>query len=134
MSVQSYQWNDARRSGFRMERWSWSLRLWGLFAQRFGRAEDFFAEHLVVNYCPLAFLEEGGANRTPDKLPALEKANLFSLCDEHLRAVVHILQPEWLLAVGGFAENAAYEPESADSGALQKGRAGFGRPYGLNRL
>jgi outer membrane protein OmpA-like peptidoglycan-associated protein len=32
MSVQSYQWNDARRSGFRMERWSWSLRLWGLFA------------------------------------------------------------------------------------------------------
>src|SRR5438874_4725740 len=36
--------------------------------------------------------------------------------------------------VGGFAENAAYEPESADSGALQKGRAGFGRPYGLNRL
>src|SRR6476620_5592583 len=32
MSVQAYKWNDARRSGFRMERWSWSLRLWGLFA------------------------------------------------------------------------------------------------------
>ena len=30
-------------------------RLWSLFAERFGRAEDFFADHFVVNYCPLAF-------------------------------------------------------------------------------
>ena len=34
-------------------------RLWGLFADRFGRAEDFFADHFVANYCPLAFLDEG---------------------------------------------------------------------------
>jgi single-strand selective monofunctional uracil DNA glycosylase len=75
-----------------------------LFAQRFPEAVDFFAEHLVVNYCPLAFVEESGANRTPDKLPAVEKLKLFSACDEHLREVVRILQPEWLLAIGGFAE------------------------------
>src|SRR6266487_2849401 len=30
-------------------------RLWGLFAQRFGSAADFFADHFVANYCPLAF-------------------------------------------------------------------------------
>src|SRR3954464_12094081 len=33
-------------------------RLWRLFAQRFGSAANFFTEHFVVNYCPLAFLEE----------------------------------------------------------------------------
>src|SRR5690242_15635582 len=40
-------------------------RLWGLFALRFGAAEKFFKEHLVLNYCPLAFMEESGRNRTP---------------------------------------------------------------------
>src|SRR3954462_14635040 len=38
-------------------------RLWRLFAQRFGTADKFFAEHFVVNYSPLAFLEESGCNR-----------------------------------------------------------------------
>src|ERR1044071_5025763 len=31
-------------------------RLWGLFAERFEKAQAFFAEHMVLNYCPLAFL------------------------------------------------------------------------------
>lgn len=48
-------------------------RLWGLFSQRFPRAEDFFAEHFVANYCPLAFFDQG-RNLTPDKLPASETA------------------------------------------------------------
>ncbi|MDQ6860478.1 MAG: single-stranded DNA-binding protein, partial [Verrucomicrobiota bacterium] len=43
-------------------------RLWGLFAQRFGTPDEFFAAHFVVNYCPLAFLVESSCNRTPDKL------------------------------------------------------------------
>ena len=47
-------------------------RLWGLFAQRFGSAQKFFREHFVGNYCPLAFMDAGGANRTPDKLPSRE--------------------------------------------------------------
>ena len=79
-------------------------RLWGLFAARYPVAADFFADHFVVNYCPLAFMEETGANRTPDKLPAAETTDLLSACDEHLRQVVRILQPEWLIGVGGFAE------------------------------
>ena len=28
-------------------------RLWGLFAERFGSADDFFRDHFVINYCPL---------------------------------------------------------------------------------
>jgi single-strand selective monofunctional uracil DNA glycosylase len=78
-------------------------RLWGLFAKRFGTAEKFFRDHFVVNYCPLAFLEESGRNRTPDKLPPPERAALYAVCDEHLREVVRILKPDWLIGVGDFA-------------------------------
>jgi single-strand selective monofunctional uracil DNA glycosylase len=82
-------------------------RLWGLFAEQFGTPEQFFAEHIVMNYCPLAFLESGGRNRTPDKLPALEKAALFAACDRHLRAIVIALQAEWLVGIGEFAAKRA---------------------------
>lgn len=78
-------------------------RLWGLFAERFGTPERFFAEHIVMNYCPLAFLESSGRNYTPDKLPASEKAALSAACDRHLRAVVAVLEPEWLIGIGDFA-------------------------------
>jgi single-strand selective monofunctional uracil DNA glycosylase len=82
-------------------------RLWGLFAERFGGADKFFSQHLVVNYCPLAFLESSGRNRTPEKLPAAERAALFAACDGHLREVVRVLQPEWLVGVGDFAAKRA---------------------------
>jgi single-strand selective monofunctional uracil DNA glycosylase len=88
-------------------------RLWGLFAQRFGSPERFFARHFVVNYCPLAFLESGGRNRTPDKLPPAEKARLERVCDAHLRRVVEVLQPKWLIGVGDFAARRA---ETASDG------------------
>ena len=91
--------------GFACERAEVSgQRLWGLFADRFGRAEDFFRDHFVVNYCPLAFLEESGRNLTPDKLPARQTAALYAACDAHLRRVVEVLQPEWLIGVGDFAQ------------------------------
>jgi single-strand selective monofunctional uracil DNA glycosylase len=82
-------------------------RLWGLFAQRFGAAEKFFADHFVVNYCPLAFIEESGRNLTPDKFPTAETSRLYGACDEHLREVITALQPEWLIGVGDFAEKRA---------------------------
>lgn len=84
-------------------------RLWGLFRKRFGIADRFFQEHMVMNYCPLAFLEESGRNRTPDKLPAKEREKLFAACDEHLRTIVEILQPEWLIGVGDFAASRSRE-------------------------
>jgi single-strand selective monofunctional uracil DNA glycosylase len=77
--------------------------LWGLFAERFGAPENFFAAHFVTNYCPLVFCESGGRNFTPDKLPAAEQAQLFAACDAHLRRVLEILEPEWLIGVGAFA-------------------------------
>jgi single-strand selective monofunctional uracil DNA glycosylase len=78
-------------------------RLWGLFQERFGSADAFFAEHFVANYCPLAFFDEG-RNLTPDKLPAAEQEPLLAACDAHLRALVAALAPEWVIGVGGWAE------------------------------
>ena len=78
-------------------------RLWGLFSKVYPDADDFFAEHFVTNYCPLAFMEEKGANRTPDKLPAAELKPVTHACDEHLQTLVSVLEPEWLIGVGGWA-------------------------------
>jgi single-strand selective monofunctional uracil DNA glycosylase len=95
-------------------------RLWGLFAERFGAAPVFFREHIVMNYCPLAFIERSGRNRTPDKLAPSEREALFAACDEHLRAVVAILRPEWLIGVGEFAARRA--AEVFQTGAPRLGR------------
>lgn len=81
-------------------------RLWGLFADRFGPAEAFFAEHFVANYCPLAFLD-GGRNVTPDKLSAAETKPLFEACDAHLRRLVEALEPDWVVGVGAWAQKRA---------------------------
>jgi single-strand selective monofunctional uracil DNA glycosylase len=78
-------------------------RLWKLFADRFGAPEQFFAGHFVANYCPLAFLSATGSNVTPDKLARAERALLAEICDGHLRRLLEILQPEWLVGIGAFA-------------------------------
>jgi len=82
-------------------------RLWGLFAERFGAPENFFAEHFVANFCPLAFCEQSGGNRTPDKLPPMERDPLLEICNAHLRRVLEILEPEWLIGIGDFAAKRA---------------------------
>ncbi|MEI7612525.1 MAG: uracil-DNA glycosylase family protein [Betaproteobacteria bacterium] len=83
-------------------------RLWSLFQQRFGTAEDFFAEHFVANYCPLAFFDQA-RNLTPDKLPVGEAQPLYAACDEHLRQLVAALAPDWVIGIGAFAEARAAE-------------------------
>jgi single-strand selective monofunctional uracil DNA glycosylase len=79
-------------------------RLWGWARDRFGTPERFFARFFVANYCPLAFLEASGRNRTPDKLPAAERAPLFAACDRALRRTVELLAPRRVVGIGGFAE------------------------------
>lgn len=97
-------------------------RLWGLFAQRFGKAEAFFQDHFVANYCPLVFLEDSGRNRTPDKLPAAETAAMETACDAHLCAAIAALQPEWVIGVGAFAEARALRAKDTMHGTFQLGR------------
>ena len=82
-------------------------RLWGLFKDRFGKPDHFFKNHFVLNYCPLVFMEESGRNFTPDKLPAGEQKPLMEYCDQHLKRVVEILDPEWVVGVGKYAAGRA---------------------------
>lgn len=82
-------------------------RLWGWARDRYGSPQAFFDRFFVVNYCPLAFVEESGRNRTPDKLPSSEQKPLFTACDEALARIVAELEPTLVVGVGGFAESAA---------------------------
>lgn len=94
--------------GFALEREEVSgTRLWGWARDRFGMPERFFERFFVANYCPLVFMEPSGRNRTPDKLPAAEKAELFGHCDRALRRVVDILAPQRVVGIGKFAEDRA---------------------------
>jgi single-strand selective monofunctional uracil DNA glycosylase len=85
------------------------VRLWGFVRERFGAPERFFARFFVANYCPLLFLEASGRNRTPDQLPAAERAPLLAACDEALRRTVEILEPRLVVGIGRFAEARARE-------------------------
>lgn len=78
-------------------------RLWGWAKQRFVTPERFFRGFFVLNFCPLAFLEESGRNLTPDKLPALQRAPLFAACERALVECVDALEPDWLIGIGAFA-------------------------------
>jgi len=82
-------------------------RLWSWVEDRFGTAEAFFRRFFVWNWCPLAFLEESGRNRTPDKLPAAERTPLETLCDAALVEIVARLQPKMVIGVGAFARKRA---------------------------
>ncbi len=79
-------------------------RLWGFARATFGVPERFFERFFVVNYCPLAFVEESSKNRTPDKLPKAEQASLFAACDRALERIVGELEPKYVIGVGAFAQ------------------------------
>lgn len=90
--------------GFRCARREVSgSRLWGLMAERFGTAQSFFKEHAVINYCPLVFMRDSGANITPDKLPQPYRAQLLEQCDRALLATLEILAPRFAVGIGVFA-------------------------------
>ena len=95
-------------------------RLWGLFKERYKQADAFFADHFVINYCPLLFIapsgkdNNGARNITPDKLKTEEKTALYDACDGHLRDVIRALSPEFLVGVGNFAAERAADALSRD--------------------
>jgi single-strand selective monofunctional uracil DNA glycosylase len=82
-------------------------RLWGFFEERFGAPENFFQEYFVANYCPLAFLEKGGANYAAERFNKTTSERLHRVCDVHLKTVLETLDPEWVIGVGAFAAGRA---------------------------
>ena len=93
-------------------------RLWGLFSDQWPSAEAFFANHYVLNYCPLSFMSERGSNVTPDKLPITYRKDLERICDAHLAETVKTLNPELLVGIGGFAKK-CFERVKKQSGLPQ---------------
>ena len=103
-------------AGFSVERREASgQRLWGLMRERFETPEAFFAGHFVANYCPLLFLDQQGRNLTPDKLGSDDREELFRHCDAHLRRVVEVLEPKWVIGVGRFTEGRIRELYGGDN-------------------
>ncbi len=82
-------------------------RFWEWAHHRFGSARAFFKDFLVINYCPLVFMEASGRNRTPDRLPIVERKMLFQICDQALSQTIAIYQPRWVVGIGGFAAQRA---------------------------
>lgn len=91
--------------GFSCERVEVSgTRLWGFLAERFGTADAMVGELFVWNYCPLTFMADTGRNITPNKLTKSAQNAIEVPCDEALQRVVDVLEPEWILGVGAYAE------------------------------
>lgn len=81
------------------------LRLWGLFQQMAGTPQVFFKHCLVYNYCPLCFIDAGGKNVAPNNLSPAEREKLTLLCDQAIRDIVEVLQPNTLVGVGKWTED-----------------------------
>jgi single-strand selective monofunctional uracil DNA glycosylase len=90
-------------------------RLWGWARDRFASADTFFSRFFVANYCPLAFLETSGRNRTPDKLPVAERQPLMAACDDALRDTIDAVSPSFVVGIGAYAEARAKQVVAAAS-------------------
>jgi single-strand selective monofunctional uracil DNA glycosylase len=88
--------------------------VWEWAKERYGDADSFFSKFFVLNYCPLCFMEEGGKNRTPDKLSPEERDAVFDVCDVALRKFVNVLRPSKVVGIGGFAKKRAMKTLDRD--------------------
>jgi single-strand selective monofunctional uracil DNA glycosylase len=79
-------------------------RICGWLRKTFKHPTDFFDRFFIANYCPLAFFEHNGRNRTPDRLSAADKKRLFSGCDLALQRTVTYFNPSFVVGIGRFAE------------------------------
>ena len=78
-------------------------RLWGWLAARFGTPKRLFASTMVINLCPLLWLDEGGRNLTPDRLPQSEQRPVQDACRATLAALVALWRTEMVVGVGAYA-------------------------------
>jgi single-strand selective monofunctional uracil DNA glycosylase len=79
-------------------------RFWGLLEKEYKTPQKFFRDQFVVNYCPVAFMEESGRNVTPDKLSRALREQIEVICNEHLAGLIDLYRPAWVVGIGGFAE------------------------------
>ncbi|XP_014471234.1 PREDICTED: single-strand selective monofunctional uracil DNA glycosylase isoform X2 [Dinoponera quadriceps] len=99
---------DRKITGFQCRRSEPSgRRLWGLFKKLCGSPENFFQNAYVHNYCPLAFLNDRACNVTPAELKGEGIQLLHRICDKALVDVVRLLNAEFIVGIGKYAETRA---------------------------
>ncbi len=80
-------------------------RLWGYLATKWPDAGEMANHVMVLNYCPLVFMDAGanGRNVTPDKLPKDCRIALEGVCDAYLEDVLRWSHAQLLIGVGKYA-------------------------------
>ena len=79
-------------------------RFWGLMQSLCEEPDTFFRNCYVHNYCPLCFMAASGKNITPPMLKIGERGPLQEICDRFLVEVVRLLEVEWVVGIGKYAE------------------------------
>jgi len=82
-------------------------RLWAFFQDIYKDQEIFFKNNIILNYCPLCFLNEEGNNITPDKLIKEERNILYKICDDYLNKSINLFKFKSVIGIGNFAYNRA---------------------------
>ena len=82
-------------------------RFWNLMRELCSSPEVFFKNCYVHNYCPLCFMAASGKNITPPMLRTLERRHLEEICNESLFEVINLLEVEYVVGVGKYAEERA---------------------------
>lgn len=82
-------------------------RLWGLARREFKTPQAFFKDHLILNYCPIGFIDGEGKNVTPDKLPEDVRIPMEKICDDLFSFLIDTYQVQTVLGVGRYAEKQA---------------------------
>ena len=75
-------------------------RFWGAVSNVFSSPASFFEKAFILNYVPLLFLNERGANITPDKLKKDERKKVFQIADEYMKMLIDRLGVERVIAIG----------------------------------
>lgn len=82
------------------------FRLWSLMKEHYKVKENLRGNIYIANYCPLVFMKNNktAKNITPDKLSKEIRTTLDDICDKYLWDSIKILECEYLIGVGKYAE------------------------------
>ncbi|XP_044747397.1 single-strand selective monofunctional uracil DNA glycosylase-like [Coccinella septempunctata] len=80
-------------------------RFWELIKKYCRKPEDFFGKCFLYNYCPLAFMDENGKAVLPKQSHL--KDSLQKVCDETLKKIIDLLEPNIVVGIGRYPEERA---------------------------
>jgi single-strand selective monofunctional uracil DNA glycosylase len=82
-------------------------RFWTWIEKTYGSPEVFATKAFVWNFCPLAFMDKGGKNLTPDKLKSPQLDKHLEDCRFALAELCKTLKIKKIIGVGHFAHRQA---------------------------